>query len=199
MASLCTDEPVEQQCRRCRDWYDRDAFFRRKRRAIQMTPGLHISSPQFHGVCIGCETTSRTERKADDRWPEKARSTIQRHARRYKKSTNEFVRLYGWDTHRVAHLLKHAFDNTCVYCRKLYSGMQNSQWQVTMDIIDPRLPPHLETNTVPCCQTCNREKSNTPPELWARKLRMWARWEANQLKRPPGPTQLNLFCEAFVS
>ena len=70
--------------------------------------------------------------------------------------------------------------------------MPNAQWQVTMDIIDPEKPPHLEINAQPCCQTCNREKSNTSPELWARKLRAWAEWEAHQRTRTAPPEQLAL-------
>jgi hypothetical protein len=185
MNFIC-DEPVKQQCRKCRGWFDQEALFRRKRAKGR----LHICGPEFHAACIACETTARTERKKADLWLAKARSTIQRHAKRYGKTTKEFVRLYGWDNRRVAHILKHAFDNTCPYCRDPYANMPNPQWQVTMDILDPQRAPFLETNTQPCCQTCNREKSNTPPELWARKLRAWAEWEHHQRTREPQYQQL---------
>jgi hypothetical protein len=183
-------EPIKQQCRKCRGRFDQEAFFRKNQRRKGVA---HICATEYRPVCIGCETTARTEHKKADQWFAKARSTIQRHARRYKKTTKEFVRLYGWDTSRVAHILKHAFDNTCPYCRDPYANMPNPQWQVTMDILDPQKAPFLETNTQPCCQTCNREKSNTPPELWARKLRAWAEWEAWRKTRDPQPQQLGLF------
>jgi hypothetical protein len=70
--------------------------------------------------------------------------------------------------------------------------MDNAQWQVTMDIIDPRKAPYLATNVQPCCQTCNREKSNTDPELWARKLQAWAGWEEHRKQARPPPVQLDL-------
>jgi hypothetical protein len=92
----------------------------------------------------------------------------------------------------VAHILEHAFDNTCVYCREPYKNMENAQWQVTIDIIDPRKAPYLATNVQPCCQTCNREKSNTDPELWARKLQAWAGWEEHRRQARPPPVQLDL-------
>lgn len=186
--NLVCDEPARQRCRSCGGRFDQEAFFRSKNDKRR----LHISGREFHSTCIGCEQTARTERKTADRWLEKARSTIQRHAARYKKTTKEFVRLYGWDAPRVAHILAHAFDNTCPYCRDPYAAMPNPQWQVTMDIIDPEKLPFLETNTQPCCQTCNREKSNTPPELWARKLRAWAEWEAHKRTRTPPAVQLLL-------
>ena len=185
--NLVFEEPIKQQCLRCAGWFDQEAFFRKN-------PGgrkAHICA--YRAVCIGCEITARTDDKKKDPWFAKARSTIRRHAARYRKTTKEFVRLYGWDTVRIAHILKHAFDNTCPYCRETYAGMPNSQWQVSVDIIDPSKPPFLETNTQPCCQTCNREKSDMPPELWARRLRCWAEWETWQKTRSPLPVQLGMF------
>jgi hypothetical protein len=186
MNFIC-DEPVKQQCRTCRIWYPQQVFFRKNPRRKRVA---HICATEYRPVCMACETTARTERKSAEPWLAKARSTIQRHAKRYGKTTKEFIRLYGWDNRRVAHILKHAFDNTCPYCRDPYANMPNSQWQVTMDILDPQKEPFLETNTQPCCQTCNREKSNTSPELWARKLRCWADWERGRLTRKPEPQQL---------
>jgi hypothetical protein len=182
------DEPAQQRCKTCGGYYDREAFFRHKNDKRR----LHISSREFHTVCIGCETTERTERKKADSWLEKARSTIQRHAKRYGRTTQQFIRIYGWDAPRIAHILEHAFDNTCVYCREAYKTMPNPQWQVTMDIIDPQKQPFLATNVQPCCQTCNREKSNTDPELWARKLQAWAEWEDHRKRSAPRAVQLIL-------
>lgn len=180
--------PPQQRCRACGGVFDRDVFFRRRDKS-----GLHICSPRTrHMICLGCEVTARTDRKKANPWCEKARSTIKRHAAKYSLSVQEFVRLYGWDVPRVAHILEHAFVNTCVYCRKLYSSMENPQWQVTLDIIDPKKKPFLATNVQPCCQTCNREKSNLEPELWARKLQAWALWEDHQKRGTPPAVQLNL-------
>jgi len=188
MSFVC-DEPARQRCQNCTGVFDRAAFFRKNPR---QKPVAHISATEYRPTCIGCEQTARTERKKADGWLEKARSTIQRHAKKYGRSTQQFIRIYGWDAPRVAHILEHAFDNTCVYCRELYKGMPNPQWQVTMDIIDPQKQPFLATNVQPCCQTCNREKSNTDPELWARKLQAWAEWEHNRKTSGSRPVQLSL-------
>jgi hypothetical protein len=186
---MVCDDPVKQQCRRCRGYFDREAFFRKNPDKRSRT---NISVREFKATCIGCETTERTERKKADNWLEKARSTIQRHAKKYDRSTEQFIRIYGWDVPRVAHILEHAFDNTCAYCRELYRSMPNPQWQVTMDIIDPQKQPFLAINVQPCCQTCNREKSNTDPELWARKLQAWVQWEKHKKTSAPRQIQLQL-------
>jgi hypothetical protein len=181
------DEPTQAQCRKCRGWFDREVGFRKNpdRRT-------HISVRAFKATCIGCEQTARDDRKRSDPFMVKASSTTRRHAARYKLSVQDFIRRFGWDIPRVAHLLRHAFDNTCEYCRKPYSTMRNGEWDVTMDIVNPQAAPYLETNTKVCCQTCNREKSATPPELWARKLRYYAAWERHQATRGAQPVQLLL-------
>jgi hypothetical protein len=47
---------------------------------------------------------------------------------------------------------------------------------ITIDIVNPREPPFYDTHVKHCCGTCNKEKSQTPPELWARKLICWDQW-----------------------
>jgi hypothetical protein len=125
----------------------------------------------------------------------KARSTIKHHAMRYQITAAKMTEAYGWDIERVAHLLRHAYENTCIYCRRPYSSMRNGPSDVTMDIINPREAPYLETNTQPCCQTCNQSKSDSSPEMWARKLRFWREWEANSLIPTGVPVQLSLMWE----
>jgi hypothetical protein len=168
---------VKQRCVTCGGSYDREVAFR-KNRHIR---GSRALDPDTRATCIGCEQTERDSHKAVDAFMAKARGTIQRHAHRYHMTAPEFAKSYGWDVPRVAHILRHAFDNTCAYCRQPYSAMRNGPNDVTMDIIDPAKEPYLETNTQPCCGTCNTSKSNSSPELWARKLRFWREWEDNQL------------------
>ena len=193
--SLVCDEPVKQRCKECGGWYDRDAFFRKN-------PGgrkAHISA--YRQICIGCETTTRTKRKKADRWLAKARSTIYRHAKKYGRTSTEFIRVYGWEPARVAHILEHAHDNTCPYCTDSYKDMPDSKWQVTMDIVNPKRQPFLTINTQPCCQTCNREKSNTDPEVWARKLVAWREWKARMRTVGAQPVQMSFaeFCQMTVA
>lgn len=165
------EEIVRQRCRCCGGRFDREAGFRKRK--------LDISSYDTHPDCILCEQTERDKKKAD-RWLIKARDTVRRHAQHDKLTAREFTSRFGWDVKRVAHILEHAYGNTCEYCRELYSLMPSGLQSITMDIIDREKPPHLETNTKPCCQTCNRKKSKWSPERWARHLRYAAEWEARQ-------------------
>lgn len=183
-------ELPRQQCIKCRGWYDRDVGFRRNPHS-----GARILAPEYRAACIGCEQDARDAEKQVDPFPAKARWTIRHHADKYQMATPEFIASYGWDVDRVAHLLRHAYDNTCIYCRRLYTDMRNGPADVTMDIVDPKQEPFLETNTQPCCRTCNTEKSDLPPEKWARKLRFWREYEANKRKRPTGPLQLQMVLE----
>jgi hypothetical protein len=182
---VCED-PVKQQCRRCHGWFDREVGFRKN------AGGRKPDISSYHSSCRGCEQTERDRRKAVDPFVVKARSTIRHHAIKYDFSAAEFIQRFGWDPPRVAHLFRHAFDNTCEYCRKPYSGMRNGVWDVTIDIVDPRAAPYLETNTKVCCQTCNSEKATMTPELWARTLRYYADWERHQLSRTAQCVQLNM-------
>jgi hypothetical protein len=61
---------------------------------------------------------------------------------------------------------------TCIGCEQTERDKHKA--------VDPAKEPYLETNTQPCCGTCNTSKSNSSPELWARKLRFWREWEDNQ-------------------
>lgn len=193
MKFVC-DDPVRQKCRHCSGTYDRDVAFR-KNSHQRKNRGLAIAGPDIHATCIGCEQTARDGHKAVEPFIAKARSTIKHHAMRYGITSSKMITYYGWDIDRVAHLLRHAYENTCVYCRRPYHSMRNGPSDVTMDIINPREAPYLETNTQPCCQTCNQSKSDSSPEMWARKLRFWREWEANSLV-PVSSRQFSLMLDA---
>lgn len=179
----------KQRCEKCRGWYDRDVAFR-------LNPGRYTclrSAPQHRVNCIGCEQTARDTSRHKDPFIEKARWTARRHAKRLGMKKAQFVAAYGWDTARVAHRLRHDYENTCAYCRRPYATMLNGVRDITMDIIDPAREPFLETNTIPCCQTCNSSKRDLPPDMWARKLKFWREWEANRLTLPAEPVQSSLW------
>jgi hypothetical protein len=176
----------KQRCNECGGVFDVDRGFRLKKHA-----GLSMPSPDYHGSCKGCEGKRRQRARKADPFIQKAQYTTRHHAKRYGMSIRAFVATYGWDVHRVAHLLRHAFDNTCAYCRQPYKAMTNGLREVTLDIGDPREKPFLDTNTTPCCNSCNCAKRDLPPETWARQLLFWREWEANQ-KRRVMPAQLDL-------
>jgi 5-methylcytosine-specific restriction endonuclease McrA len=149
-------------------------FFRRKT--------WHAKSTIYHSKCIACLQAANDKKKRPDRWPDKARDTIRRHAEKYDMSLDGFIEKYGWDIPRVAHLMKHASENTCSYCRDLYSEMGHGLADITMDIIDPRKEPYLETNAQPCCRTCNTRKGDRTPEEWAIILRCWRQYDRRMQK-----------------
>ena len=136
-------------------------------------------------ICIGCVQTSRDGKKVGNRFRAKARNAIRSHATRLKISPKEMTRKFGWTIDRIEHLIRHAWDNTCVYCFKTLQDLPHGLADVTIDIVDPRRDPHLETNTAICCATCNKEKQRTPPDKWAEKLRSWRIWEDNQSDQLP--------------
>ena len=131
-------------------------------------------------VCIGCVQSSRDSKKRINRIRAKARNAIRSHAARLRISKDDLTQRFGWTIDRVEHLIRHAWENTCVYCFTKLQDLPHGLSDVTLDIIDPGRDPHLETNTVICCSTCNKEKQRTPPDKWAEKLRAWRIWEKNQ-------------------
>jgi len=185
-------EIVKQRCNRCGGRFDLEAGFSKN---TDKRPSRRFDI-SYRATCILCEQTARDNKKKANRWIKKAQDTVTCHAKRYGLAAQEFTSRYGWDVKRVAHILEHAYGNTCEYCRELYSLMPSGLQSITMDIIDREQPPHLETNTKPCCQSCNRKKSKWPPDRWARHLRYAAEWEARQkvIRETGGglPQQLSL-------
>jgi hypothetical protein len=159
---------VLKHCNECGEEYPL-LFFRRNRKC--RVSGASATRPK----CIACEQDANDQKKRRDRWPDKARSTIIRHAEKYEMTPEQFTDKYGWTVRRIAHVMKHASDNTCVYCEEPYDTMGHGPADVTMDIIDPRKEPYLGTNAQPCCNTCNTRKGNKTPEEWAVILRCWRR------------------------
>ena len=84
----------------------------------------------------------------------------------------------------MTHDIRHAYENTCPYCWQPFEDMAHGLADLTADIIDPRREPYYRTNVRWCCMTCNREKQKTDPDLWEKKLEMWARWRVNQTTQP---------------
>lgn len=144
-------------------------------------------------VCIGCEQTERDERKRQRRALEKARWTLRFHAAREGMTAPAFGARYGWVVARIVHDIEHAFENTCGYCWRPYAEMEHGLADVTIDIVDRDKPPYYDTNTKPCCRTCNTEKGKLSPEAWALKLQAWRRWRE---RKADAPTQLTLLEEA---
>ena len=170
---------MDKRCTRCGGTFDAEAFFRRNRTLV--ANAYATTRP----VCIGCEQTSRDDRKLEDRWRQKARDTLNRHADRFierglASSRPDFAERFGWDIDRMAHEAEHAYGNGCTYCGHGYLSMGHGFADITLDIVDREAPPYYATNTTWCCSTCNRDKGRTPIHLWGAKLVAWSKWRQHQ-------------------
>lgn len=167
-------------CTRCGGSYREDVFFRHDSNANRHT------RVTVRAICIGCEQKARDAEKQRNRFPAKARAAISSHARKFVKKgilqvAEELTTVFGWDPKALAHDFEFAYNNGCAYCRRKYSTMGHGLSDLTIDILDPDALPYYSTNTKLCCSTCNKEKGQTPPHLWAAKLIEWAKWEARQI------------------
>lgn len=143
-------------------------------------------------VCIGCERTKRDEAKRENRFPDKAQGTIDRHALRYIKagvvrSKREFVTRFGWRAKRIAHEMEHAYANGCPLCGEPFHEMGHGLADITVDIHHPDEAPYYGHNTRLICQGCNRDKSNTPPAVFAVRQACWPVWKENIRRRKTNP------------
>ncbi len=178
-------------CERCGGNYEAVGF--RKAHALYAS-----SASGRHPICIGCEQTERDAEKIANRLKIKARDTLRRHAAKYIKtglvaSQEEFAKKFGWDLDRMIHDIEHIYDNWCG-CGAVFKEMGHGLSDITLDICDPRLPPHYASNTRWICQTCNRAKGRMPIELWGARNAYWIQWRKQQDKLKENPLAA---CELF--
>lgn len=172
-------------CKKCGQTYQpAEAFFRSNRKLG--------NSRYLKKICIGCELSARTERKQLNRPREKARRTWHSHADKYIKrgiaqDRADFADRFGWDLDQIAHDIEHAASNGCPYCHRPFAEMAHGWADITLDIVNPALPPYYETNARWVCMTCNREKQKTAPDLWGAKLQCWKQWREHQAKLAVDP------------
>ncbi len=172
---------LERRCPKCETVYFGD-----QAEAMCRYGWRDISRQRLRSGCIACEQDARDAAKAtlDGRWRAKVRDSIRRHAKKavdrgLLRCTDEIETLWGWDRERLIHEGQHAYENGCSYCGGNYEAMGHGLQDITLDVVDPSAPWYFPTNVRWCCQTCNREKSTTPPHLWAAKLagyRMRSKW-----------------------
>jgi hypothetical protein len=159
-------------CSRCKTFWPADSFRLRTR-----------SSGLRQRWCIGCEITTRTQRKAADPFMQKAKWTVSNHAIRYRMARREFVKLYGWRAARIAADMRRAWGHICVYCERPFS-VRRGFGDLTLDIVRRADAPYYDTNVAFCCWTCNSEKRRMTPDAWARRLMFWRaygkHWETRQ-------------------
>lgn len=163
-------------CRECGGCFDLEGGFAINH--LRYTRITHLRSGR-RAACIRCEQEARDAAKRANRWLIKARDTLARHTRRYNElhdtslTATQFSHKFLWVPSRIAHDMKHAYDNTCMYCWHPYSEMPSGIASVTIDIRDRNLDPSYHTNVCVCCNTCNTEKGRMTLEQWQRRLQYW--------------------------
>jgi len=170
-------------CKRCGGIYPLVFFRRNPDDRLRAT-----AVARTRDICIGCELTARTTAKKRNRPREKARRTLDAHADKYIKqgladSRKQFAAQYGWNLDQMAHDIDFVYGNGCPYCHRPFSEMEHGLADVTLDVINPDLPPYYETNCRWVCTTCNREKGKTDPALWGQKLQAWKQWRELAARR----------------
>ena len=166
---------AKRTCSRCR-FTQPEWMFRVSRPKTRKDRGGVVCYTRVAHQCKSCEQELRDTKKKSDRFLQKARGTRYRHAKKlageFGIEVSEFGRHFDWDIAQIAHDMEHAFKNGCPYCRDPFSAMPGGLQSLTIDIVDPRKPPFYRTNTRLCCETCNKEKQQTPPERWEENLRI---------------------------
>jgi hypothetical protein len=182
---------ANKQCSRCHGIFN-VAFFAKNRKVVF---GLVYQTER--SVCIGCQQTGRDRTKQENRFRDKARNCIRKHAERLCKkwecSTKEFADRYGWSIDNIEHDLKHAWENGCPSCRKSFRSMGHGISDMTLDIMDPTREPFYMNNVQIQCRTCNTAKGDRPPDQWAIVKIAWSEWERHQAQLAKDPWYGTLF------
>lgn len=123
--------------------------------------------------CKECDQSRRDTAKSANRYLVKARGAFNRHAVKFIsagiiRTREELREKYGWKIEDMAHDMEHAFANSCIQCRRLFSSMPNGLQSIVIDILWPKQPPYYRVNCRWICQTCNSGKRDMDPTDYAR-------------------------------
>lgn len=168
-------------CKECNGRFPMKFFPKRRKKSRCM----HTSTYYRSRICMGCRDKKRDEGKAKNRFIQKAKDSIRRHADKYidlgiVTSREEFMRTFGWSVKQLAHDFEFQYGNGCVICHQPYEGMGHGPSDITIDIIDPESLPYYETNKQFACHTCNGRKQRTPPEDYGEVMLGYRIWEEHQ-------------------
>jgi hypothetical protein len=117
-----------------------------------------------------CRTSKRWNRRRVIRV--KAKTTIESHKRRFGSD----IHLYGWRLNQIEADIKKKLGSRCPECERLMSLNV-----ISLDIIDPTMPPEYSTNVRIICLQCNAQKGSKTPEEWLR-FRYWTAKARRQMK-----------------
>jgi hypothetical protein len=158
------------------------AFFRHTNKKASRSINL---ARTYHDRCIGCEASSKREEQEIQRLRRKAKIAMRRHGIKLQelgviKDYDDLAKLYGWSPDRMVEDIKRVIKEGCSYCLQPVGIGAQGLGGVTLDILDPRYPPHYSTNIQWCCARCNSEKQRTSPDVWGARRSMWKLWRENR-------------------
>lgn len=152
------------QCSKCGVWLTEQSFRR--------NAGLGAYTRQGRRpICTWCEQESNDERKRQNRFRTKARTTLGHHARKFQMSPQAFAKEFGWEVEIMARDAERTYLHECPDCHVSFAEMDaNGLDNLTLDIWDPRELPYYDKNTRWVCRTDNNRKGDKTPTEWAALL-----------------------------
>lgn len=172
--SFAMSSVAQRQCKQCR-LIEREEFFR-----VIAKHDQHVGHNYRRAKCKLCSQTDKDARKSANRFLPKVTSTRRHHADRFGMTAQSLETNYGWRSVDMAHDLERASTTICPYCRDPFTSMGHGLRDITLDIVNPDLPPDYRTNCRWVCSTCNSAKQRMPPDLWGEYLLYADRWRKRQ-------------------
>jgi hypothetical protein len=173
------------RCSDCSDWWP-FIFFRRNRRAkCTWHTGQCVHPTCHHPACIGCELSARTERKAQDRWYDKAYRALQRHWKDEGfTSQRDFEHARDLTVREVADVMQDAWERNlpCTHCGTPWQDMTHGSDDMTFHKVDPE-QPLTRNGWMLMCMTGNRDWGQTPRHVWDMKQACWKHYIPRRAER----------------
>jgi 5-methylcytosine-specific restriction endonuclease McrA len=166
------------------------------------TPNGEVEKLYRVKVCKVCEVDRRIRAREANPYLFAFRHRRRNHARSLGLSVDDLRRL-GWDEERRSIEMEAAFEfGYCPHCIEIgadgkaivhhFRDLDGGLRDLTIDVINPGLPPQWPGNVQFLCSTCNSRKHSSDPILHGQRLQ--AEFEFGQVGGPePLPGQLDLF------
>jgi hypothetical protein len=164
-----------KRCRQCQLTKPVDEFRIAGNRTRDVTRAELRRAP----VCKVCEVTNRCEAKELDPYRPAFAQRRRAHASRYGCTVKELER-QGWDADRrsieMRAQFEHGFCPNCIETADgtvtvhFYRDMSRGLAELTIDRINPDLPPIWPGNVQWLCATCNKRKQDRDPILHGQRI-----------------------------
>jgi hypothetical protein len=182
--------PERWQCAKCGCSYEGDLVRHavslerlRQRSGKRVCP--NTEAPLVPGrVCKPCRNYTRFLKGRGDPFLLKARETRRRHARELEIPVRVLILRHEWTDANIVKALRRAWEEECPDCTMAYKEMKGGMAEMTVDVIDRRLPPDWLTNCRIICRDDNSAKGKMPPEEWALHKAVWRMWKGHNAEHP---------------